>query len=261
MEGKIMKRNLQLLAVPAMALGMVAFSAAGAQAADSYSAQLTEQNGSGASGSVSITLDGNMATVSEKVNGLAKIFDGNPYPHVQHAHVTMNETGKCPTIANDKNGDGVVSTPEGGAAYGEVATTLSTKGDTSPKAATDLKVAGMGDSFTYERTFEMNQKTIDGIKNGQASVVVHGLDPATLGKDAQAAKSELVPELPLAATAPALCGTLTAGQMDMPQGNPETGGGSTAGMDASTIALGGGLVLAAAGAGVFMVRRRQAGQN
>lgn len=254
-------RNLQLLAVPALALGMVAFSAAGAQAADSYSAQLTEQNGSGASGSVSITLDGDMATVSEKVSGLAKTFNDGPYPHVQHVHVTMNPTGKCPTIANDKNGDGVVSTPEGGAAYGEVATTLSSKGDTSAKAATDLKVAGMGDSYTYQRTFKMNQKTIDGIKNGQASVVVHGLDPATLGKKAQAEKSPLVPELPLAATAPALCGTLTAGQMDMPIGNPETGGGSTAGMDVSTMALGGGLVLVAAGAGVFMVRRRQAGQN
>ncbi len=258
-----MKRNLQLLAVPAMALGMLAFTAAGAQAApsDTFSAQLKEQNGSGATGSVSITIDGDMATVSEKVSGLAETFGGNPYPHVQHAHVTMNETGKCPTIALDKNGDGVVSTPEGGAAYGAVATTLSTKGDTSPAAATDLKVAGMGGSFTYERTFKMNQKTIDGIKNGQASVVVHGLDPATLSKEAQAAKSPLVPELPLAATAPALCGTLTAGQMDMPVGNPETGGGSTAGMDTTTMALGGGLVLAAAGAGVFMVRRRQAGQN
>lgn len=258
-----MKRNLQLLAVPAMALGMLAFTAAGAQAApsDTFSAQLNEQNGSGASGSVSITLDGDMATVSEKVSGLAKTFGGNPYPHVQHAHVTMNDTGKCPTIANDKNGDGVVSTPEGGATYGAVATTLSTKGDTSPAAATDLKVAGMGSSFTYERTFKMNQKTIDGIKSGKASVVVHGLDPATLSKKAQAEKSELVPELPLAATAPALCGTLAAGQMDMPVGNPETGGGSTAGPDSTMIALGGGLVLAAAGAGVFMVRRRQAGQN
>ncbi len=41
-------------------------------------------------------------------------------------------------------------------------------------------------------------------------IVVHGLDPATLSKKAQAEKSDLVPSLPLAATSPALCGALTA---------------------------------------------------
>ena len=87
------------------------------------------------------------------------------------------------------------------------------------------------------------------------------LDPATLSAEGAKAKSDLDPKLPLAATSPALCGTLTASQMDMPNGNPETGGGNTAGMDNGMIALGGGLVLVAAGAGVYMVRRRAGEQN
>lgn len=257
-------RKLQLLAVPAMALGMIAATAAGASAQEtshSYQTELKALNGSGASGTVMIDIKGDQATVTEKVSGLAKTFDGNPYPHVQHVHITMDTQGTCPSPSADKNGDEVISTTEGMASYGMIGTTLSTKGDTSDKAALDLTVAGMGDSFTYERTFTMNAKTIAGIKAGNGTIVVHGLDPATLGDEAAKAKSDLDPKLPLAATSPALCGTLTASQMDMPIGNPETGGGSTAGMDNGMIALGGGLVLVAAGAGVYMVRRRPIGQN
>ncbi|MDO5745751.1 MAG: hypothetical protein Q4P23_14955 [Micrococcaceae bacterium] len=257
-------KKLQLLAAPALALGMIAASAAGASAdteTHSFQTELQALNGSGASGTVMVNIKGDQATVTEKVSGLAKTFDGNPYPHVQHVHITADKPGTCPTPAADKNGDGVISTTEGMPAYGMIGTTLSTSGDTSGKAALDLKVGGMGDSFTYERTFTMNAKTIKAIKAGNGTVVVHGLDPATLSKEAAKAKSDLDPKLPLAATSPALCGTLTASQMDMPNGNPETGGGSTAGMDNGMIALGGGLVLVAAGAGVYMVRRRSAEQK
>ncbi|WP_372698298.1 hypothetical protein [Arthrobacter sp. JSM 101049] len=257
-------KKLHMMAVPVMALGMVAATAAGASAHEgthSYQAELEALNGSDATGTVMVSIDGDQATVTEKVSGLAEKFNGDPYPHVQHVHLTVDSQGVCPTPEADQNGDGIVDTVEGMPSYGKIGTTLSTKGDTSAKAATDLKVAGMGGSYTYERTFTMNEKTLKAIEAGNASVVVHGLDPATLGKEAANAKSNLVPELPLAATSPALCGTLAASQMDMPIGNPETGGGSTAGMDTGMIALGGGLVLVAAGAGVYMVRRRQAEQH
>jgi hypothetical protein len=113
----------------------------------------------------------------------------------------------------------------------------------------------MGGSYTYDRTFTLNADTAASLKAGTASVVVHGLDPATLSKKAQDAKSNLVPELPLAATAPALCGTLTASQMDMPNGAPLTGGGSTSnGPDMGLLALGGGLFLTAGG--LVVARRR-----
>ena len=86
---------------------------------------------------------------------------------------------------------------------------------------------------------------------------MHGLDPATLSAKAQAAKSDLVPALPLAATSPALCGALTTSQMSMPSGAAATGGGSTAGLqDEGLIAGGAALVAAGAVAGGLALRRR-----
>ncbi|BDZ45305.1 hypothetical protein [Naasia aerilata] len=137
-----------------------------------------------------------------------------------------------------------------------IASTLTTSGDTSPATALDLTVpAGMGGNFTYDRTFTLNADTAAGLDAGNASIVVHGLDPATLSTAAQNAKSDLDPTLPLAATSPALCGTLEASQMNMPNGSAATGGGSTStGPDAGMLALGGGLILAAGG--VLIARRR-----
>jgi hypothetical protein len=201
-----------------------------------------------------IAINGDQATVTEHVTGLASTFGGKPYPHVQHIHIGAQ--GTCPTMAADKNGDGVVSTTEGAPFYGGIGTTLSTSGDTSPKAGTTLTVAPSGASFTYHRTFTINSATLAALKAGTGVVVVHGDDPATLSKKAQQEKSDLVPSLPLAATSPALCGAITASQMSqMPGGAPNTGGGSTAGVeDEGLLALGGGLLVAAAGA--FAVRRR-----
>ncbi len=44
-----------------------------------------------------------------------------------------------------------------------VGTTLSTKGDTSAKAATDISIAPAGASTTYHRTFTLNQDTADAL--------------------------------------------------------------------------------------------------
>lgn len=251
-----MKKRTALLVIPVLALGGAALSAAPAFAADSgttsYQAELGALNGSNASGTVMISVAGDQATVDMNVSGLAATFNDAPYPHVQHIHIGG---GSCPTMDADKNGDGIVDTVEGQPAYGMIGTTLSTSGDTSKAAGTDLKVAGMGAAYTYNRTFTVNPETAASIKAGTASVVVHGLDPTTLSAKAQGEKSNLVPTLPLAATSPALCGTLQASQMNMPAGGAQTGGGGTSnGPDLGMLALGGGLVVAAGGA--WLVRRR-----
>ncbi|MBG0739840.1 hypothetical protein IV500_10630 [Paeniglutamicibacter antarcticus] len=259
-----MNKKSAFLIVPALALGAMALSGSPALAADtgttSYQTTLGALNGSNASGTVMISLTGDQATVTENVSGLAASFSGKPYPHVQHIHI--GGQGMCPAPAADTNGDGVISTTEGGPAYGGIGTTLSTSGDTSPAAGTDLTLAGMGSDYTYQRTFTMNADTIASLKAGTGVVVVHGLDPATLSAAAQAAPSDLVPSLPLAATSPALCGTLAVSQMaSMPGGAPGTGvtqavshSSTTAGPDAGMLAAGGALVLAAGGA--VMVGRR-----
>jgi hypothetical protein len=250
-----MKKTTKFLLVPTLALGAAVLTAGPAMAATddaSYQATLGAVNGSNASGTVMLSVSGDQVTVTEKVQGLAATFSGAPYPHVQHIHI--GAAGTCPTMSADANGDGVISTTEGGPSYGAIGTTLSTSGDTSPAAGTDLTLAGMGSDYTYERTFTLNPDTAASLEAGTAVVVVHGLDPATL-PEAGTSPSDLVPSLPLAATSPALCGTLTASQMDMPEGGAQTGAGSTStGPDLGMIALGGGLVLAAGG--VVVARRR-----
>jgi hypothetical protein len=254
-----MKKSLLLLA-PSLALGIAAIatpSSAFAAGSTSYQAQLAPLNHSTGSGKIWIDLDGSKATVTETFTGLAKSFSGQPYPHVQHIHIGAK--GECPPGSADKNGDGVISTTEGGPSYGAIGTTLSTSGDTSPAAGTTLTVAPSGSSTSYKRTFTMNAKTVAALRDGTAVVVVHGLNPTTLSTTAQGEKSDLVPSLPLAATSPALCGAVTASQMSsMPNGSAGTGGGSTAGVQhESLLASGGLLVVGGLLAGGFAARRRR----
>ncbi|HEX7323688.1 MAG TPA: hypothetical protein VF299_12310 [Mycobacterium sp.] len=235
-----------------------------------------------ASGNVTVTIKGDQATVTEKVSGLADklptdkatlaalgipaAFAGAPFPHVQHIHI--DGMGQCPAASADANGDGVISTAEGHMAYGMVGTTLSTKGTTDASAFADVTVAPGGGSFTYSRTFTMNKDTLASVKAGKAVVVVHGLNPATAPKASLSTPNSLDVTLPgqdkkvaLIATAPALCGALHASQMSaMPVGASPTGGGSTAGIeDGWLFAVGGGLVVGAAG--MFLARRRFGEQN
>ena len=257
-------KKASLLAASSVALGIGVLAVPGIAAASdatSYQAQLSQINNSGASGTFMLSLNGSTATITEHVDGLAATFNGNPYPHVQHIHIAAK--GQCPDMSADTSGDGVISTTEGAPFYGAIGTTLSTSGDTSPAAGTTLTVAPSGASFDYKRTFDLDAKTLDSIKAGTAVIVVHGLDPSKLPAAAQSEKSDLVPSLPLAATSPALCGTLTASQMSsMPSGAADTGGGSTAGVEHEGL-LAGGAALVAAGAltGGLALRRRSAARG
>lgn len=246
-----------MVGTPAMAHGDEDHSGESSDATGSYSTTLNQLNNSGASGSAWIEVNGAEATVTVETSGLAETFMDNPYPHVQHIHIGAQ--GTCPTMADDANGDGVLSTVEGQPAYGMIGTTLSLEGSTGPEAGTDITVAPSGSSYTYKRTFELNQETQDSLANGTGVVVVHGLDPATQPAAATETMSELpgAESLPLAATAPALCGPLEvqpAGGADTGvEATPvsETGTNDTGGM----LALGGAGLLAAAG-GAYAVRRR-----
>jgi hypothetical protein len=252
MKGTLTMRKTTRALLPLAAAAVpFALMAAPAQAAsgNTYQATLDPLNHSSGSGMAMITLNGNTADVKLSWSGLAATFNGAAYPHVEHIHIAGQ--GQCPTTAADKNGDGVISTTEGGPAYGGIGTTLSVKGDTSPKAGTDIKIAPGGSSTNYHRTIQLSNAAATSVRNGSGVVVVHGLDPATLSKKAQNEKSDLVPSLPLAATSPALCGVLSAS----PSGGVATGSGSTAGVeDLGLLAAGGGLV--ALGGGVFGLRRR-----
>lgn len=283
------KKKLLMSALPVAACAALGVSAPAAQAAGTdssgqwnYQADLApvplNTPSGAASGHVMVTINGDQATVTEKVSGLADklptdtktlealgipaAFAGKPFPHVQHVHISGQ--GVCPTSSADANGDGVISTVEGHDAYGMIGTTLSTKGTTAASAGTDVTVAPGGDSYTYQRTFTLNQDTLASIKNNTAVVVVHGLNPATAPKASLSTPNSLNVTLPgadkklaLIGTAPALCGKLVSSQMStMPSGGVQTGNGSTAGVEGTSLI---GLGLASFGvgaAGLFWLRRR-----
>lgn len=251
--------TLPLVAAGAAAMALASPTAAFAQGSGSttYTANLqpVPLNGANsASGTLTLVLNGNQANITEQVSGLAATFMGQPYPHVQHIH--GGAQGVCPTASADTNGDKVISTTEGQPSYGAIQTTLSTSGDTSPASGTDIKIAPSGSSFNYSRTITLDAATLASLTSGKAVIVVHGLDPATAAPAATKSKSELVPSLPLAATSPALCGTLTASQMSaVPGGAPATGGGSTSSsQNLGLFGLGGALL--AGGTGLLIMRRR-----
>lgn len=247
-----MKKSTRMfvpLAAAAMTLAMAPTAAFADHANGTYQTTLDPLNGSGASGMAMITVEGDQATVEMSWKGMPKTFMDADYPHVQHIHIAAK--GQCPTMELDVNGDGIVDTVEGTPAYGDIGTTLSLKGGTSPDDATDLKIAPAGDSLEYNRTFKLSDDTLDSLEDDSSVIVVHGLDPATLSKEAAEAKSNLVPELPLAATSPALCGVLSAS----PSGGVETGTGSTAGIEnVGLYGVGGGLL---AIAGIALVGKRR----
>lgn len=248
-----MHKALRTLAPLAAAAVPLAFAAAPAAAdtGSSYQATLNPLNHQTGSGMLTLSLDGNTAKITESWSGLASSFKGSPFPHVQHIHI--GAAGACPTPSADKNGDGVVSTLEAAGSYGDIGTTLSVKGDTSPAAGTNIKIAPSGSSTNYSRTITLDPKVVQSLQNDTAVVVVHGDDPTKLSKKAQGEKSELVKSLPLAATSPALCGALHA----MPAGGVNTGTGSTSGMeDSALLILAGGLFAAGAGTAIYSVRRK-----
>lgn len=257
-----MRKKATALLAPAalLALPLAGPAFAAEQDTTTYTAQLNQLNESGASGDVVIERTGDQVSVNLTASGLAETFNGNPYPHVQHIHVMGR--GECPTPSADANGDGIVDTVEGQPAYGGIGTTLSTEGSTAASEGTNIKVAPAGGSIDYSRTFTLNDKSAQSLDDGTGVIVVHGLNPAGLSEEAANAKSNLVPELPLAATAPALCGALSSSQMgNMPSGSVDTGGGSTSGIENAWLFGAGGLALLAAGGTLVMRRRREGEQS
>jgi hypothetical protein len=253
--------KMRLLAVPALAISAVALAGSPAMAADgSYSSTLGQLNGTTGTGTVTLDVVGDQATINLQVSGLAETFQGAPYPHVQHIH--GGATGTCPTPANDANADGIVSVTESAPVYGGILATVTTSGPTSPAEALNLQLGGQGGNYAIQRTFTVDAATVAELEAGRAVFNVHGLDPATTPSTPEAfnAPSDLDPSLPLGATSTALCGTLVKTQMgSMPSGGANTGATvESSSSQTGMIALGGGLVLAAAAGGTYAVRRHHA---
>jgi hypothetical protein len=170
--------------------------------------QLQELNGSGASGTATVDVQGGEVTVTVETNGVAA-----GAPHAQHIHIGGENT--CPT-ADAAGDDEFVSTPEGQPSYGEIRVSLTTEGDVGAESAVAvdrMPTADDSGTVTYERTFELPEGvTAEELGNGV--IVQHGIADTSLGSDPAAydgPDSPLKQGVPQEATLPALCGELGAG--------------------------------------------------
>lgn len=229
--------------------------AAGPASADTegneLTAELTQLNDSGASGTAWATVDGTQVEISLETQGL---LDGAP--HAQHIHIGGQNT--CP--ANDQEGsgfEGALQVSDAADQYGAIAVSLTMEpGETGPDAGLDVDNYPATASNSYSRTIEVSEEVAQQIANGDGVVVVHGVDHDGSGAYDGDTESDLDPSLPSEATDPAACGELNAAQMDMPQGGVETGGTNTAGVEHPAAFVFGGLALGLGGLGLIAARRR-----
>jgi hypothetical protein len=187
-------------------------------------AELTELNGSGASGTATAVVSGKMIkSIEVHAEGLTPNA-----PHAQHIHYGQQALNECPTLALDKNHDGRLTTVEGIPAYGPVVVSLTTTGDTTPASllAVDRFPVAKDGSYDYMRKnikftdvagifrgkgVKGTAKDIaEAVRNGEGVVVIHGVDYNHNGKYdlGKVGASELDPKLPAEATDPAVCGVL-----------------------------------------------------
>jgi hypothetical protein len=206
-------------------------------------------NGVDGSGTAMVEVRGTRIDVTVAASGL---LPGNP--HAAHIHFGADARHECPAASDDAKGDGTLNTSDGAPAYGPIVVSLTKSGDTSPASglAVDRYSTAPGGKISYSRgSIRVSSGVAKAIADGASVVVIHGVDHDNDGKYGGDTKSDLDPSLPTEATDPALCGVLSA----PPAGGAATGSGGSSGPDAPLLALGGGLLLAAAGTGAVTARR------
>lgn len=254
-----MNLSRKFLAVPAASAAVMLLAGAPAMASTSDSmAELQELNNSGGTGSAMLEVDGTTLNFTLAYQGL--LADA---PHAAHIHYDDDAMNQCPTSPDaDADGDGFLTTSEGAPFYGGIKVSLTTEGDTSPDSGLAIDRFGVGDDVSYARGgVEVDQETADSIMDGEAVVVVHGVDYDGSGAyDAgDRGESDLDPSLPGEATDPALCGVVTASQMgEVPGGGVDTGEAAVGGQNLALAATGG---VALVGGALLLARRRNATQN
>ena len=157
-------------------------------------------------GTATVRLNGNTASVTLDTNGLL-----NGSPHAMHIHA--GGQGICPpaSAAHLHNGHLSISTTDGIHFYGPPETSLTNFGDTSVKSIVDFSRYPATGTIRYKRTIQLPAGIAAAIRNGNAVIVVHGIDYNGNGiYDDVLDRSELNSNLPGEASAPALCGPLVS---------------------------------------------------
>jgi hypothetical protein len=156
------------------------------------------------SGTAAVTLHGDVATFTVDTSGL---LNGAAHPIHMHAF----GEGICPpaSAARRYNGHLAISTTDGLKYYGPMAAALTLSGDTSMNSMLAFSRYPTNGNIRYQRTITLTAAAANAIRNGNAVVVVHGIDYDHSGHyDMVLNRSELDSASSQDATAPALCGTL-----------------------------------------------------
>jgi hypothetical protein len=202
----VMLGSALLAASPASATDRAAANGYGSKSVHTY-AKLRALNKSGVTGKASVTAKGTNLNVQYSAYNLLK-----KAPHAVHIHYGEQARHECPTLRDDTNGDNRLTTLEGVPAYGPVAISLTTAGDTSPASALAVdrySTAPTGKIHYHRKHVTTDAATAKGIRDGDAVLVIHGVDHNHNGVyDFSAGKSDLDPKLPAEATNPAACGVL-----------------------------------------------------
>lgn len=171
-------------------------------------AKLRPLNNSPVRGTATVLVNGRQLRVSVDATRLLKEM-----PHAQHIHFGRQARHECPTVRDDNNADHRLNTVDGLPAYGPVRVSLTKRGDTSPKStlAVNRFPKAKDRQIHYDRTMRTGSKVARGIRNGNAVLVIHGIDYNGNGRyDFSSGRSELDRSLPAEATDPVSCGRLKA---------------------------------------------------
>lgn len=131
-----------------------------------FTAQLSEINDSGVSGTAAISVQGNNLTVVVEAEGMTP---GETHPQHIHGLENGNENATCPPESADTNEDGIITIPEGAPFYGDVLLPLA-----------DFPMADANGNISYEKTFilgENGNPTAEALGALQNRVIVlHGIN-------------------------------------------------------------------------------------
>ncbi|PAY22174.1 hypothetical protein CEY15_15010 [Dietzia natronolimnaea] len=208
------RRTLPVLAATALvgSLGVAPATAgslgAGSSGGDTttLTAHITELNDSGVESTAWLSLEGNELSVRIESQGLLA-----GAPHAQHIHI--GGTNQCPSPDQVGTGfEGTLRTTDAIDSYGAVQVSLTTEGDTSPASALAVDRYPVGDE-AYSRTFTVTDEVAANLRNGEGSVIPHGVDHNGSGEYDGEQMSDLDPTLPSEATDPAACGELNVHSM------------------------------------------------
>ena len=139
-----------------------------------YQTTLAPLNNSGTTGTATVSVTGDQATVTLTESGASANL-----PHAQHIHIGGDMV--CPTMAADVNHDGVLTTAEGQPSYGMIMVSLTTSGyvsDASGLAVNRFPTANTNGIVTYSRTFTLPQGVSASDITGGV-IVTHGVASIT----------------------------------------------------------------------------------